>query len=265
MPFTLSHAAAALPLRRMKLIPSALVLGTFAPDLEYFARMSPGDGYGHTLPGTFLLTLPLALVTLWLFHAFVKRPLIAVLPEGLRCRLAPYLGKFRFLGAARFAWIVFSLLVGIATHLLWDSFTHYDTWLYRKWPLLQEKVAVLSFGTLPLYKILQHGSTLVGIAVLAAWSAHWYRSTEPTHETRPLAGRDPHKIATLAAILLIALAGAAIRAVCVVGVPTHHVSITRFAGVLVVTSIALTWWQFVLLGALTQRQPDSPSHYHIAL
>ena len=36
MPFTLSHAAAALPFRRTRLIKSALVIGCFAPDFEYF-------------------------------------------------------------------------------------------------------------------------------------------------------------------------------------------------------------------------------------
>src|ERR1700733_2396374 len=105
MPFTLSHAAAVLPLRRMNLVPSALVVGTFAPDLEYFARLSPGDGYGHTWPGTFLLTLPLALLTLWIFHVFVKQPVVAILPEGFQRRLAPYLGRFRFGRVARFGWI----------------------------------------------------------------------------------------------------------------------------------------------------------------
>lgn len=252
MPFTLSHAAAAVPLRRMKLVPSALVVGTFAPDLEYFARMSPGGGYGHTLPGTFLLTLPLALLTLWLFHAFVKRPLVAMLPEGFQRRLSPHLGRFDFLGATRFAWIFFSLLVGIITHLLWDSFTHRNTWLYQRWPLLQHKMTVLFLGAVPLYKILQHLSTLVGIAVLAAWLAHWHRSTEPP-ESGTLGDAGSHKILTLVVLILIAFAGAVVRAILVVGVPAP-ISITRFIGVLIVTLIALVWWQFVLWGLVTARQ-----------
>jgi hypothetical protein len=252
MPFTLSHAAAALPLRRMKLVPSALAVGTFAPDLEYFARLSPSDGYGHTLPGTFLLTLPLALLTLWLFHAFVKGPVVAMLPEGFRRRLSPYLGRFRLGGVARFGWIVLSLLVGIATHLLWDSFTHRNTWLYRRWPLLQEKVTGLPFGSIPVYKILQHGSTLVGMVALALWVVHWYRDTEPAHE--PSVGPARMRVVTLAVILLVAVAGAAAWAAFVVGLPTQQISIARFSGVLVVTLIALLWWQFVLWGMVTARR-----------
>ena len=252
MPFTLSHAAAALPLRRMNLIPSALVVGTFAPDLEYFARLSPGDGYGHTLPGTFLVTLPLALLTLWLFHRFVKRPVAAILPEGFQRRLAPYVGRFRFGGVARFGWIVMSLLVGIATHLLWDSFTHRNTWVYHRWPMLQQKVTMLPLGSIPLYKILQHGSTLVGIAILALWMDHWYRNTEPSSEATIASGRQ--KFIVFAVILLVAVAGSTLRAILVVGPPTQQVSIARFTGVLVVTLIALIWWQFVLWGLITTRR-----------
>ena len=124
MPFTLAHGAAALPFRRSRLIPSALLIGTFAPDFEYFLRFSAHDRFGHTLFGSFVLTLPLALVVLWLFHNFAKVPVIRLLPNQLQMRLANHLGKFRFGGWRRFALIVASVLVGIATHLLWDSFTH---------------------------------------------------------------------------------------------------------------------------------------------
>ena len=41
MPFTLAHAAAALPLRRFKLVWSALVIGSFAPDFWLFMGL-PG-------------------------------------------------------------------------------------------------------------------------------------------------------------------------------------------------------------------------------
>jgi Domain of unknown function (DUF4184) len=62
VPFTLAHGAAALPFRRLHLVFSGLLVGTFAPDFEYFLRLSPDDGFGHTLLGTFVLTLPLALL-----------------------------------------------------------------------------------------------------------------------------------------------------------------------------------------------------------
>ena len=43
MPFTPAHVAAALPFRRTRLIWSALIVGTIAPDLEYYVRLN-ADG-----------------------------------------------------------------------------------------------------------------------------------------------------------------------------------------------------------------------------
>jgi hypothetical protein len=166
VPFTLAHAAAALPFRRLRLVPSALVVGTLAPDFEYFLRLSPAGRFGHTLPGALLFSLPMALVVLWLFHTFVKLPTVKLLPESIQRRLVPHLHQFRFLGVGRSLWIVASVLVGIATHLIWDSFTHSTTWLYHHWSALRQPHRLPIAGQIPLYKILQHGSTSVGLAIL---------------------------------------------------------------------------------------------------
>ncbi|HZD33054.1 MAG TPA: DUF4184 family protein, partial [Candidatus Angelobacter sp.] len=87
MPFTLSHAAASLPFRRFKPVWPALVIGTFAPDLEYFVRVSDEDRSGHHFPFVLLFTLPFALLVLWVFEWVVKRPAIGLLPSQLQHRL----------------------------------------------------------------------------------------------------------------------------------------------------------------------------------
>src|ERR1700690_4154573 len=150
MPFTPAHIAAVLPFRRSRLIWSALVVGAIAPDLEYFLRMSPQDRYGHTLAGLFLFTLPMGLLILWLFHAYVKAPFIELMPKGLEQRLADCAGKFRFGGAPRFALVVASMLVGIGTHLIWDSFTHGSAWTTRHLHILSRPVALPHIGFVPL-------------------------------------------------------------------------------------------------------------------
>ena len=81
MPFTLSHAAAALPFRKFKPVWPALVIGTFAPDLQYFIWISDEDRSGHHFPGIVLVSIPLALLLLWLFEWFVKGPAIELLPN----------------------------------------------------------------------------------------------------------------------------------------------------------------------------------------
>ncbi len=250
MPFTPAHVAAAFPFRRSRLVWSALIVGTIAPDLEYFVRLAPGHPYGHAVPGVFLVTLPLALVTLWLFHALVKVPFIELLPEGFKRRLAPYAGKFRFGGAARFALIVASILIGILTHLIWDSFTHGNMWLVRNWPALRHPVHISFLGAVPLYKLLQHASTVFGLTVLALWIAAWYRNAEVAgRRAAHSQGVWPTKrIFTLIAIAAIASLAAIIYALKVTGIPSNRGELARFLGILVVMAIAVMWWELVVLG-----------------
>ena len=253
VPFTLAHGAAALPFRRFGLVTSGLLVGAFAPDFEYFLRLAPDDGFGHTLLGTFLLTLPLALAVLWLFHIFVKLPVARLLPESIQRRLTNHLGEFHFGGAARFALIIVSILLGIATHLAWDSFTHPNTWLYHHWPILSQLIHMPIVGLVPVYKVLQHGSTIFGTAVLSIWLVVRYRTSEPsgrvlTHETSPA-----RKIAIGAVVTTVALVGALIRAVMGIGIPSDGASDKRFVGLMVVTAIALVWWQLVAYGVFSSR------------
>jgi hypothetical protein len=252
MPFTLAHGAAALPFRRFGLPTSALLIGTFAPDLEYFLRLTPDDGFGHTLPGIFLLTLPLALVVLWLFHAYVKLAVARLLPQAIQRRLTNHL-EFHFGGAARFALIVGSILLGIATHLAWDSFTHKNTWLYRHWPILRQALYVPIIGPLPAYKVLQHGSTIFGIGVLLVWMVVRYRNSEPSREALSDQPSPARKTLVVTIVSTVALMGAIIRAIVKIGIPTSGSSEKQFVALVVVTAIALVWWELVVYGALSLR------------
>jgi amino acid transporter len=187
------------------------VIGTLAPDFEYLLRLSPRGCFGHTLVGSFILTLPLAVLVLWIFHAFVKRPTATLLPEAIQCRLQDHLDGFRFGGAARFVRIVVSILLGIATLLLWDSFTHSTTWPYRHWSVLRQSFALPIVGPIPLYKILQHGSTIAGIGILSTWLVHWYGTAQPTLQLRKsLSSR--RRAVVIAVVTTVALVGAVARA-----------------------------------------------------
>ena len=124
MPFTLSHAAASLPFRRLKPVWPALVMGTFAPDLQYFILISDEDRSGHYFPEVLLFTLPFALLVLWLFERVVKGPAIALLPSGVQRRLQNKIEPLSFSGWRQFGSIVLWIAVGVATHMGWDQFTH---------------------------------------------------------------------------------------------------------------------------------------------
>jgi hypothetical protein len=230
-----------------------LVIGTFAPDFEYFLHFSHSGRFGHTLLGSLVLTLPVALVVLWIFHTFVKVPVVMLLPDPLRRRLADHLGKFHFGGAARFLLIVASVMVGIATHLLWDSFTHSRSWLYFHWAFLRQPLFLPIVGPVPCYKVLQHASSIVGMLILAFWFVRWYRTTEPSQQALSPSPSPARRVAIISAVAIVALAGAVAWSLVSVGIPTSHPVWKRFIGQAVVIAIALTWWLLVAYGMFAPR------------
>jgi hypothetical protein len=227
---------------------SALIIGTCAPDFEYFLRLAPHGRFGHTLPGVFVLTLPLALLILWLFNGVVRAPLVAMLPDAIQRRLtAP--DRIYASRLAAFALAAASALLGIMTHLLWDSFTHVDTWPYLHWPFLSQTLRLPVAGSVQYYKVFQHGSTILGACILAAWFAHWYRTTAPSSRLDKKL-RSSQKLTIAISIFTIAFLGSTLRAIIAARFPTVPTGPGRFIGEVVVTFIALIWWQLVLYGLI---------------
>ena len=175
MPFTLSHAAVAGPLARRGLVLSALIVGSMAPDFEYYLRLSLMSRWGHTLPGVFSFCLPCALAALWLFHRVLKWPLLGWLPPAHRALLEPHAGPFAFGPPRRFVRVAASVLVGILTHLLFDAFTHVHGVFVDRLPALQAPLLRLPWGVVPVYEGLQYAATAVLSLALLAQYARWYR------------------------------------------------------------------------------------------
>lgn len=180
MPFTLSHPAAVLPLARTKLVFSALVAGALAPDIGYFLTFSSEHAESHSLKGLFWFCLPAGFFLLLLFQKVLKRPLLALFPASHQARLYAYAQGFRFGPASRFALILLSLLIGSATHLLWDSFTHNTGWVVRHVPSLTMPIHLVHDHSMPAYKLLQHGSSILGLVILALAYFAWLRRATAT-------------------------------------------------------------------------------------
>ena len=84
MPFTFSHPLYAVPLHRAApkwLSITGLLLGSMAPDLEYFAAMESYRTIGHTLTGFVLLGLPLSIALAFAFHLVLKPVLSKFMPS----------------------------------------------------------------------------------------------------------------------------------------------------------------------------------------
>jgi hypothetical protein len=156
MPFTFAHPAIVLPFGKLsrRLIPMAgLVVGSMIPDFEYFLRMRVESIYSHTLPGLLWFDLPLGVLITCIYLLFVKRTLIQHLPTPLNQRFSAYEGTKINLIA-----IAVSVLIGAATHLLWDGFTHPSGYF-----VLHISALTKQYHTVYIYKILQHTSTILGL------------------------------------------------------------------------------------------------------
>lgn len=185
MPFTLSHPAAVLPLLkgadgRGALVASALVAGSMAPDVPFFAdSLLPGVfGLGAlthrwwAVPTVDVL-LAGGLVVLW--HGLVRAPLVALLPG----RWAAAADAATAPGEPRPGWFALSAAVGAATHVGWDAFTHQGR--------LGIRALDRTVGGMPVHALLQYGTSVVGLACLARYAVRVAAAAEPAQPAQPVA------------------------------------------------------------------------------
>lgn len=173
MPFTFAHPAAVVPLlnkQQKYLIPSALIVGSITPDIEYFLRLKLITKWSHTIPGIFTFCLPVGLFVLWLYHAFQKDAIVPLLPSFVQKRTPPP-QTFSFLPVQKFAAICVSIAIGAVTHIVWDGFTHSNGFWVERTLFLQESIQLGVFD-LKRYELLQDVSTLIGFVVLGIWFWH---------------------------------------------------------------------------------------------
>ena len=119
-------------------------MGSMVPDFEYFIRLRDFRRYSHTFWGMFWFDIPLGLAFLFLFHNVVRNTLIEHLPFSLNVRFSVF-EKFNWNEYFKRNTIVvlISLLVGIASHLFLDSFTHNGGYFAEVIPLLNDKYYIL--------------------------------------------------------------------------------------------------------------------------
>ncbi|CAN5287528.1 DUF4184 family protein [soil metagenome] len=172
MPFTLSHPAAVLPFLRTPLLPAALVIGSMIPDLPYFLPVGIPRGLTHSLVGSFTIDLAMGLIAFAVWRFVLRAPLRDFSPRWLRGRWHPDVraaGVIRTIGL-----LVLSLLVGIVTHQVWDSFTHPDGWVVLRVGFLRGQL-----GSNTVSHWAQYASSVSGLLVLVIWAILWIRRTRP--------------------------------------------------------------------------------------
>ncbi|MDO6389657.1 DUF4184 family protein [Pontibacter sp. BT731] len=172
MPFTAAHPAAVLPLLKHSrwFYATGLITGSIAPDFQYFLLLPLFKHSSHTLEGLLYFNLPVALVLATVFHMVVRRPAVNHLPDWLKGRAlaVPELNWFSYLKDRWFVF-AFSVILGAATHIFWDSFTHETGYFAGKWPVLTSLVDVMGYEIM-LCRIVQHGSTVVGALLILLYT-----------------------------------------------------------------------------------------------
>jgi membrane-bound metal-dependent hydrolase YbcI (DUF457 family) len=174
MPLTFAHPAVAMPLQkllgRVGFLP-ALAIGSMAPDVPYFVPLDIDRHFGHSIPALFWFCIPMGWGIYWLFEYFLKQPFISLCPIALQSRLVA-------LPATRVSMtaLVVSLLIGVTTHLLWDSFTHANSPWLGYLPFLETYLFSLGNYKVYVFKVFQHGGTFVGLGLIAFWSIRWYKN-----------------------------------------------------------------------------------------
>ncbi|MEV2275379.1 DUF4184 family protein [Nocardiopsis sp. NPDC049922] len=210
---TLAHPAAVVPLLRRPFVPAALVAGAMAPDLPYFLRVpvSAQSWYEpftnatatHSLIGMILLDLPIT-AALLLGYLLIRDPVAALLPA----RLVGIPRQPRREGWAVFAfWLLASAVIGVATHLAWDALTHGDSAVVQNVAFLRADVV----DGLTWNRLLQHLSSVLGLAVLAIVLVRRWRATDPDAEEVRSAtgGLSPRgRLFAVAALGAVAVLGA---------------------------------------------------------
>ena len=168
MPFTFAHPAIVLPLLRVrKLSATGLIVGSMTPDFEYFIKMRVNSHFSHTVGGVFYFDLPIAFVLAWLFLRFVRKNLIANLPVFFQCRMQPLLQlNTRTVLFERGILFAVSAVLGALSHILWDGFTHSNTFFVRNLSFYQGSYIPYEGVKYPLWYALQHISTFVGLSIL---------------------------------------------------------------------------------------------------
>jgi hypothetical protein len=266
MPFTVSHTIVALPFRRTAAVPAAaLAVGAMAPDATLFVPGLPPYDETHSALGALTISTPVALVALLVWTFGIRWAFTAIQPGPVRNRLPsswddPRSAWRSFTARTRggrvgwLATVVVTVIVGVYSHIAWDSFTHRDGWVVERVPFLRTW-----WHGHPLYDDLQNACSAGGMIVLAIAWLLWFRRT--TAVPRPRTVPEPTAMVIRIALLVVAaLASAA------AGLPllldgagaegylgwAATVAVQSSALLLVVTALALA------VGAALRRRPAPP-------
>jgi hypothetical protein len=178
MPFTVSHVAAVLPvhgaLSRARLF-TAAVIGSMVPDFGLLWPDTPSRLQTHSVPALFTFCLPVGLLAYWVATYLLKPAIVGILPDGAYLRIQR--ARASAGPPQRWGWLLaaVAIVLGAATHIIWDGFTHESARGVRMFPVLDEYGPEIDGHSVQLYWLLQYGSSLLGLIVVIGALVLWLR------------------------------------------------------------------------------------------
>jgi hypothetical protein len=238
VPFTISHAAAALPFRHLGIIRlplAAVIIGSMSPDFAYFVPWEIERFETHSLLGLLVFCWPVSLALWILFVRVLEPPTVALLPESWRTRFPP---STRDLSGRALALASIAVLTGAVTHVTWDAFTHGRTVVTEAFPALLEVAFRFGGWQFRWFFVLQLLSSVFGLAVLAIWA--WRQP--PGRYPRPSPPAPVSNRLRMRAVGVIVAAASALAIAGYVGNADSHLRIRVFYFLIGgMTGLVLAW------------------------
>ena len=135
--------------------------------------------HGLTFAGSLYFCLPAGLVLFFLWHSVIKRPATLLLPDAWRAVVWPVADRPLVLDLRSIVGVVLSIQLGTWLHQAWDAFTHSSYWGVVAFPVLATTLAELGSYDLTVCRLLQHVSSVVGMACLAVAALRWKKRAVP--------------------------------------------------------------------------------------
>ena len=149
------------------------------PDFGYLMPSQPFRLVSHSAASLLTFSLPLGLLWYWIFQHLLKVPVLSVLPDPVYMRWRPYWAVASWNSPRQWLLAASGVLIGALTHLVWDGFTHEGARGMRMMPELGDWMFEIHGHHLIGARLLQDGSSIVGLAVVLAMVAYALRRGRP--------------------------------------------------------------------------------------
>jgi Domain of unknown function (DUF4184) len=101
-----------------------------------------------------------------------------------------------------------SILIGVWSHLIWDSFTHRNRWAVQHSDLLRMTLQLPLLGSMEVFRLLQYLSSIIGLVVIGICYLSAERRFARTHRPVEVRGK---RIVLLGSLLALSAAIAAYK------------------------------------------------------